>query len=587
MSLNRKDFEIIRLVSNEKINLKELALNFKTTDRNIRYSIDNINHYLKKFSAGNSIEVINGVINFDTNEELVKKFCGKENKKNYIFSKEEREEYILICLFFRDTISLKAIEEYLQVSITTLRKDLKDIEKILEKYQLYLENSFGKIFVKGNEKKLRHLKMIYALKYIYLNEEELKYIDKLFFFQKDIVLILQNYLSNQNINRCFDVLKIFEKKLKIKFEKEFKNIIFIYLIITFERINKGYILVKKNNWEFLKNTSYYKIIQKDIFKNNNRYMYEALHLSEYFLSGHNSESFYENRFLIDSFVCKLLNVLSETKIKNLINDKEFLEEIIEYLTAAIYRVKNNFILNYKLELNEIESRVYEEISKNRDEINKYLKEPLRDEEFMLISQIVCKHLRKQKIEKIKLNKILGIIEKNSEKSSIDIIAKELLELYPNLIENDIKTNKQLSLLDIITEKDIKFTKCYDIKELVDVFISNLYENSFIEREFIDSVYSMLANKEFDYIDNESTLIFYGKETKYNKRLGISLIFNENNIKFEDKDIKYFILLSNVDKYNYLGVLRDLQKLIEVNGLKELSKLQSQKSVIEKIVNIID
>ena len=98
MSLNRKDFEIIRLVSNEKINLKELALNFKTTDRNIRYSIDNINHYLKKFSAGNSIEVINGVINFDTNEELVKKFCGEENKKNYIFSKEEREEYILIPL---------------------------------------------------------------------------------------------------------------------------------------------------------------------------------------------------------------------------------------------------------------------------------------------------------------------------------------------------------------------------------------------------------------------------------------------------------------------------------------------------------
>lgn len=587
MSLNRKDFEIIRLVSNEKINLKELALNFKTTDRNIRYSIDNINHYLKKFLIGDNIEIINGVINFDANEEIVKKFCGEENKKDYIFSKEEREEYILICLFFQDTISLKDIEEYLQVSITTLRKDLKEIEKILEKYQLYLENSFGKISVKGNEKKLRHLKMIYALKYIYLNEEKIKYIDKLFFFQKDILVILQNYLSNQNLNRCFDILKTFEKKLKIKFEKEFKNIIFIYLIITFERIKKGYILVKKNNWEFLKNTSYYKIIQKDIFKNNNRYMYEALHLSEYFLSGYNSEGFYENRFLIDSFVCKLLNVLSETKIKNLINDKEFLEEIIEYLTAAIYRVKNNFILNYKLELNEIESKVYDEISKNRDEINKYLKEPLRNEEFMLISQIIYKHLKKQKIEKIKLNKILDIIEKNSEKSSIDIIAKELLELYPNLIENDIKINKQLGLLDIITEKDIKFTKCYDIKELVDVFISNLYENSFIEREFIDSVYSMLANKEFDYIDNESTLIFYGKETKYNKRLGISLIFNENNIKFEDKNIKYFILLSNVDKYNYLGVLRDLQKLIEVNGLKELSKLQSQKSVIEKIVNIID
>ncbi|MGL4861523.1 helix-turn-helix domain-containing protein [Cetobacterium sp.] len=586
MSLNRKDFEIIRLVSNEKINLKELALNFKTTDRNIRYSIDNINHYLKKISKGDNIEVVNGVIKFDSDENLVKKFCGEENKKDYIFSKEEREEYILICLFFQEVINLKVIEEYFQVSITTLRKDLKDIEKILEKYQLYLENSFGKIFIKGNEKKLRHLKMIYALKYIYLNEEELRYIEKLFFFQKDILLILKNYLSGQNVKRCFDILKTFEKKLKIKFEKEFKNIIFIYLIVTFERIEKGHILLKKNNWEFLKNTTYYKIIQKDVFKNNNSYMYEALHLSEYFLSGHNSESFYENRFLIDSFVCKLLNILSEIKIENLIDDKEFLEEIIEYLTAAIYRVKNNFILNYKLELDENEDKVYDKISKNRNIINKYLKEPLRNEEFMLIAKIICKHLRKPKIEKIKLNKILEIIEKNSEKPLLSTIKKELLGLYPNLIEDNIKTNKQLSLLDVITEKDIKFARCYDIKELIDISISNLYENSFIEREFIDSLHMMLEKKEFDYIDNENTLIFYGKETKYNKKLGVSIIFNEENIKLENKEIKYFILLSNVDKYNYLGVMRDLQKIIEENRLKELSELQSQKSVIERIAKII-
>ncbi|MGL5594184.1 MAG: hypothetical protein ACRDDH_09640, partial [Cetobacterium sp.] len=107
-----------------------------------------------------------------------------------------------------------------------------------------------------------------------------------------------------------------------------------------------------------------------------------------------------------------------------------------------------------------------------------------------------------------------------------------------------------------------------------------------EREFIDSLHMMLEKKEFDYIDNENTLIFYGKETKYNKKLGVSIIFNEENIKLENKEIKYFILLSNVDKYNYLGVMRDLQKIIEENRLKELSELQSQKSVIERIAKII-
>ncbi|MHA4990274.1 helix-turn-helix domain-containing protein [Cetobacterium somerae] len=587
MSLNRKDFEIIRLISNEKINLKELALNFKTTDRNIRYSIDNINHYLKKLSACNTIEIINGVIKFDTNEELINRFCGDENRKNYIFSKEEREEYILIILLFQDIVNLKNIEEYLQVSITTLRKDFKDIEKILEKYQLYLENNFGKISIKGNEKKIRHLKMIYALKYIYLNEEKIGYINKIFFFQRDILLILKNYLKSQDIDRSLSILKPFEKNLKVPFEKEFKNIIFIYLIITFERIEKGYVLIKKNNWEFLKKTSYYKVIQRDVFKGNSRYMYEALHLSEYFLSGYNSESFYENRFLVDSFVCKLLNVLKDAAIKELINDKEFLEEIIEYLTAAIYRVKNNFILNYEIKLDDTENKIFNEIVESKDIIDRYLKEPLRNEEFMIISQIICKHLRKQKIEKVKLDKILEIVKKNSKSSCLESITRELLEIYPSLIENNIEVNKQLSLLDIITEKDVKFTRCHDIKELIDMSISTLYEIGFIEKEFVESIYWMLENKKFDYIDNEKILIFYGKETKYNKKLGISIIFNKNEIILENKKIKNFILLSNVDKYNYLGILRDLQKIIEENGFENLENLHSEKSVIEKMESLIN
>ncbi|MGL5623262.1 hypothetical protein, partial [Cetobacterium sp.] len=424
------------------------------------------------------------------------------------------------------------------------------------------------------------------LKYIYLNAGKINYVSNLFFFQKDILLILKKYLEKQDTYKCFEILKTFEKKLDIAFEKEFKNIIYIYLVITFERIEKGYVILKKNNSEFLKNTLYYKVIQKDIFKNNGVYMYEALHLSEYFLSGYNSENFYEDRFLIDSFICKLLSVLKDIKIRNLINNREFLEEVIEYLRAAIYRVKNNFILNSEIKLDEIENKIFIEILQYKIKMNTYLNEPLRDEEFMMISRIIYKHLIKQKKEKIKLKEVIQIIQKNSKNCYSDLIAKELLELYPNLIENDIDFKKQLGLLDIVTEKNIKFTRCVDIKELIDLSFNDLYDNSFIEVEFTESIHKMLEDKKYDYLDSENMIIFYGKELKYKKELGVSIFFNESVMKIDNKKIKYLILLSNVDEYNYLGVSRDLQKIIESVKFKELEKLNSEKDVMRKFEEVI-
>ena len=55
---------------------------------------------------------------------------------------------------------------------------------------------------------------------------------------------------------------------------------------------------------------------------------------------------------------------------------------------------------------------------------------------------------------------------------------------------------------------------------------------------------------------------------------------------KNKKIKYLILLSNVDEYNYLGVSRDLQKIIESVKFKELEKLNSEKDVMRKFEEVI-
>mgnify|MGYP000538569913 FL=1 len=51
MSLNRKELDILEELSREeKLTLGYLSEKYEVSERNIRYSIDNLNYYLTKFS---------------------------------------------------------------------------------------------------------------------------------------------------------------------------------------------------------------------------------------------------------------------------------------------------------------------------------------------------------------------------------------------------------------------------------------------------------------------------------------------------------------------------------------------------------
>lgn len=93
MSLNRRDLEILSIISSGEITVKNLATIFKITERNLRYSLENINFYLEK-----KIEINYGKIELDMKNHEIDNFFRQLDRKNYIFSKEEREEYILVSL---------------------------------------------------------------------------------------------------------------------------------------------------------------------------------------------------------------------------------------------------------------------------------------------------------------------------------------------------------------------------------------------------------------------------------------------------------------------------------------------------------
>lgn len=585
MSLNKKDFEIITYLSERESTLKESATLFNTSERNIRYCIENINFYLSDFSL-NKINIINGTLSLKISEEKLENFFTMFCRNQYIFSKDEREEFISISLLFKEVVYLEELSDYFQISGATLNKDLKNFDLFLSKFQLYLIKNNGTIKIVGNEKKLRHLKMIFALKYLYLKENKISYIKQLFFFLRDIIDILLNYLSKQDVKKSISILQLIEQELNLQFEKEFKNIILIYLIVTFERINLGNIINKKNNEKFLRTTKYYKIIQEKIFDGNLSYQYEALHLAEYFLSGCNSENFYENRFLIDNFVFNLLKIIEEKKDISLLQNKNLIEEIVEYLVTAIYRIKNNFTLKSEITLNEKEIEIFNIIIENLHRLEKYLNEPLRKEELSNISKIICVHIEKNKKLKLQLSTILKIISQDSEKANLDNISNNLLAIYPTLIDDDRIETHRLSLIDILTEKDIIFNETKDIKKFILSGINNLINNTGTINKFFNDIYEIILSENFDYIPEKKSVICYCKES-ITKEVGISIVLSKRGIYFSEKTfVKTFILISNINKSKHLQVINDLESIIEENLIDELLCLNSQKLILEKIDNFL-
>lgn len=591
MSLNRKDFEILSLLSSKEIderNLKNLSKIFKTTERGMRYSIENINYYLKGISSS-KINIANGHIDLSFSPEDLRKFCSNIYREEYIFSKDEREEYILISTFFKKSSSLIEFQNYFQISNITLKKDLKNINESLKRFQLSLEVTDKKVFILGNEKKLRHLKMVYALKYMYLNKGTVHFLENFYFFKIDILNILKTYIEDQDTSKCIKIVKDIEIGIGTTFEKEFINIITIYLIVTFERVSNGNIICKKNNADFLKKTKSFEVIKEIIFPEYDlNYQYEALHLAEYFLSGYNSEDFYENRFSIDIFVYKVLEKLQDSLGVDLLNDKELIECLIEYLITAVYRIKNNFVLNTNLDLTLDELKIKIHVEESINDFMFYLKEPLRDEEIIWVTRAIIKKISNIGLSKLSLATLLNIIKSNSFSSDIDKIASEVHSLYPDLVKDDRDIYKTPYLLDIISEEVILFSENIPVSKAIKKMADILIAQKLITREYSHGVIEMIESSNYNYFIDEKVVLCYGKEYSHSLKTGASIIFFKDEMLIDnEKTMKTLILVSNKNRDKHLKIVSDLEKLISIkNFFLNASSLEKGRDVIDHMESIL-
>ncbi|NPV44113.1 MAG: BglG family transcription antiterminator [Firmicutes bacterium] len=159
--LSQRCLHILKvLVDEDSVTIKELGDRLKISSRTVRYDLDKIDDWLAK----NKIPLIQREYGKGIKlDKIIKSSPVLTNQLSeltayeYIFSPEERVEFILIELLEREKpITVDDIARMLLVSRNTVRKDLNEAEKWLKKRQLSLvkKQNTG-VYIEGTEIKKR------------------------------------------------------------------------------------------------------------------------------------------------------------------------------------------------------------------------------------------------------------------------------------------------------------------------------------------------------------------------------------------------------------------------------------------------
>lgn len=589
MSLNRRDMKLLEEINNNVSPISSLAEKYSVSERNIRYSIDNINFYLKKMGLSEII-IKKGNLEFSISDKELDSFIETLNMNMYVFSQEEREEYILINYLFRENVKISEMEDDLKVSRTTIKKDLKDLEKYLMEFELSFYRDENRMYITGKEKKLRHLKLLKMLDYIEIKNKNIIYIKKKYFSEKEEQKIITEYIKKYDIKKIIDVIDQIEEKLNAHFTGEFKNIMGIYFIATFERIKNGYIITQKNNSDFLRKLEEYRKI-KDILKKviDENQEYEMLHLTEYFLSGYYNDTFSENILILERFISKILENMDIEMETHLLKDRELVEKLMKYLLPAIYRIKNNFYLNKNLDFTEINLELFNKVKEIIEKNNHYLKEPLRDEEIFYVSKYIEEYIEQKKNKKISLKELLKLVQQNARDVDSELLAEDIKEKFGMFIDDDREKETDYGLIRLLGKNRIFISeKRINFGDALEIGLNILLKEKCIKEKSIYNLKDMVE-KFGRYLFIDKRILFcYDKEKENCIKPGITLIVSKEGIKVdEEEDADVLFLLAARNKIEHLKVISELIRLIEKkNFLNEIIELKKSEDIKNKIKTLL-
>ncbi len=401
--LNKRCLEIMDYLikNNLSLSLKDMAEKFEIGERSIRYDIENINYYLNRAGLNELEKSAKGI--YILNEEMskVENLLKEITRRFYVFSSDERKEYIETRFLFYEDNKFLDFAEQLDVSISTIKLDLKEIKVFLLEHDLNLIFiSKQGVILQGNEEKIRTLQLKFMNKYLTITSSNIftnKLKEKNSYAADIIFDEMANVFSDLDLKIIRTFVKRIEKKLNAVISDEAFMLIRFYIAVMIIRIKEGHLIEKRDiNKKFIMDTKEFSIIKKEIPHLKNEFEIdinesEILLLTEMFLGAHSynfNSSFFENWIELETSVNEIIKDMGAALNINLSHDKVLMDGLLNHLKPAYYRIRNDIAFENSIydEVEELYGSLYQKVeSVSRKYLERYIGKTIPKEEIAFLT----------------------------------------------------------------------------------------------------------------------------------------------------------------------------------------------------------
>ena len=366
--VKKRYFEIINLVlnSNDEITVKDISNLYNITERSIRYDIDELNVFFQEKNNRDIIEINNNRLKILYSGNEIEEIVRNIRVKEYFLSENERVNILAYEIFLvKNEFILQYFTEKYNLSKTTVRYSLKELNKIVDEYSLVIDMNNNKGYkIIGSEVNIRKYMINILRKYIKnTKEKNIEY--------NPLEKIIQKFLKKSRIEESKNLInKILDYTEKTISDEAFETLQ-LFLFISQIRNENGYEIEEDlENKIFLSKTLEFSKIKEILEKVKSIKEKDIYYFVDFFLGSYSYNldySYFLNWILIESLIDQFIKLLSDKLGVNLTEDKILRKELLNHIKPAIYRMKNKFKLTESI-LSEVKKQYMELFVKTKSSL---------------------------------------------------------------------------------------------------------------------------------------------------------------------------------------------------------------------------
>lgn len=366
--VKKRYFEIINLVinSNDEITVKDISNLYNITERSIRYDIDELNVFFQEKNNKDIIEINNNRLKILYSENEIEDIVENIKEKEYFLSENERVNILSYEIFLsKNEFILQYFTEKYNLSKTTVRYSLKELNKIISEYGLVIDMNNNRGYkIIGSEINIR--KYIINILREYIKDTKEKKIE-----YNPLKKIIEKFYKKNRIEESKNIInKILDYTGKTISDEAFETLQ-LFLFISVIRNKNGYEIEEDvENEIFLSKTMEFSKIREILEKIENIKERDIHYFVDFFLGSYSYNleySYFLNWILIESLIDQFIKLLSDKLEVNLTDDKILRKELLNHIKPAIYRMKNKFKLTESI-LSEVKKQYMELFIKTKSSL---------------------------------------------------------------------------------------------------------------------------------------------------------------------------------------------------------------------------